>query len=41
MSARLRSAVTLAASASDSAPATCAAAISPWECPMTTAGRTP
>ena len=40
-SARLRSATTRAASLSDSAPATCAAAISPCECPRTTVGCTP
>ncbi len=40
-SARERSATTRAASGSDSAPATYAAAISPWEWPTTAAGRTP
>ena len=39
--ARLRSATTRAPSSSESAPATHAAAISPWECPTTAAGRTP
>jgi hypothetical protein len=39
--ARLRTATTRAASAMDSAPATHAAAISPWLCPITAAGRTP
>ena len=40
-SARLRTATTRAASSRDSAPATHAAAISPWLCPITAAGRTP
>ncbi len=40
-SARLRSATTRAPSSSDNAPATHAAAISPWECPITAAGVTP
>ncbi len=38
---RLRSATTSAASRSDRAPATYAAAISPCECPMTASGTTP
>ncbi len=40
-SALLRSATILAASDSDSAPATQAAAISPWLCPMTARGSIP
>ncbi len=40
-SALARSATTLAASGRDSAPATYAAAISPWEWPTTADGRTP
>src|SRR5687767_6716754 len=39
--ALLRNATTRAASASDNAPATQAAAISPCECPTTAAGTTP
>ncbi len=39
--ARLRRATTRAASSSDNAPATHAAAISPWECPTTAEGATP
>ncbi len=38
---RARTATTLAASSSESAPATAAAAISPWEWPTTASGRTP
>jgi len=38
---RLRSATTFAPSESDSAPATTAAAISPWLCPTTASGATP
>jgi hypothetical protein len=37
----LRNAISRAASASERPPATHAAAISPWECPITTAGSTP
>ncbi len=40
-SALLRSATSRAPSERDSPPATTAAAISPWECPTTTSGRTP
>ena len=39
--ALLRKATTRAASSNDSAPATQAAAISPWLCPTTAAGSTP
>ncbi|GAA4011739.1 hypothetical protein GCM10022247_37780 [Allokutzneria multivorans] len=38
---RARALTRAAASSSDSAPAMCAAAISPMECPATTSGRTP